>query len=50
MIADALCVRGIEVVQILDTKHTVVYPMTSAARVVGGALSYAPAPRARQHA
>jgi hypothetical protein len=50
MIPDALCVRGIEVVQILDTKHTVVYPMTSAPRVVGGALSYAPAPRARQPA
>jgi hypothetical protein len=46
MIADALCVRGIEVVHILDTKHSVVHPMTSAARVVGGALSYAPAPRA----
>jgi len=34
MIADALCVRGIEVVHILDTKHSVVHPMTSAARVV----------------
>ena len=41
MIADALCVRGIEVVHILDAKHSVVHPMTSAARVVGGALSYA---------
>jgi uncharacterized protein (DUF488 family) len=41
MIADALCVRGIEVVHILDAKHRVVHPMTSAARVVGGALSYA---------
>ena len=43
MIADALCVRGIEVVHILDAKHLVVHPMTSAARVVGGALSYAAA-------
>jgi uncharacterized protein (DUF488 family) len=41
MIADALHVRGIEVVHILDTKHSVVHPMTSAARVVGGVLSYA---------
>ena len=40
MIADALCVRGIEVVHILDAKHSVVHPMTSPARVVGGALSY----------
>jgi uncharacterized protein (DUF488 family) len=41
LIADALCVRGIEVVHILDAKHSVVHPMTSAARVVGGILSYA---------
>jgi uncharacterized protein (DUF488 family) len=40
MIADALSVRGIEVVHILDAKHSVVHPMTSAARVVGGALTY----------
>jgi uncharacterized protein (DUF488 family) len=45
MIADALCVRGIEVVHILDAKHSVVHPMTSAARIVGGTLSYAAAPR-----
>ena len=45
MIADALCVRGIEVVHILDAKHSVVHPMTSAARIVGGALSYAAAQR-----
>jgi uncharacterized protein (DUF488 family) len=45
MIADALCVRGIEVVHILDAKHSVVHPMTSPARVVRGALSYAPAVR-----
>jgi uncharacterized protein (DUF488 family) len=41
MIADALCVRGIEVVHILDAKHSVVHPMTSPARVVGGVLTYA---------
>lgn len=40
MIADALSVRGIEVVHILDGKHNVVHPMTSPARVVGGALTY----------
>jgi uncharacterized protein (DUF488 family) len=41
MIADVLSVRGIEVVHILDAKHRVVHPMTSPARIVGGALSYA---------
>jgi uncharacterized protein (DUF488 family) len=41
MIADALCVRGTKVVHILDAKHSVVHPMTSPARVVGGVLSYA---------
>jgi uncharacterized protein (DUF488 family) len=41
MIADALCVRGIKVVHILDAKHSVVHPMTSPARIVGGVLSYA---------
>jgi uncharacterized protein (DUF488 family) len=40
MIADALSVRGIEVMHILDAKHNVVHPMTSPARVVGGALTY----------
>ena len=45
MIADALCVRGIEVVHILDDKHNVVHPMTSPARIVRGALSYAAAKR-----
>ena len=43
MIADVLCVRGIEVVHILDAKHTVVHPYTSPARIVQGRLSYAPA-------
>jgi uncharacterized protein (DUF488 family) len=41
MIADALRVRGLEVVHILDAKHSVVHPMTSPARIVEGALSYA---------
>jgi uncharacterized protein (DUF488 family) len=40
MIADALSVHGIEVVHILDAKHNVVHPMTSPARIVGGALTY----------
>ncbi len=43
MIADALCVRGIEVVHILDAKHSVRHPMTSPARVVRGVLTYAAA-------
>jgi uncharacterized protein (DUF488 family) len=41
MIADALCVRGIRVVHILDAQHSVLHPMTSPARIVGGELSYA---------
>jgi uncharacterized protein (DUF488 family) len=41
LLADALCVRGIEVVHLLDAKHKVKHPMTSPARVVGGMLSYA---------
>jgi uncharacterized protein (DUF488 family) len=40
MIADALCVRGIEVLHIIDAKHSIVHPMTSPARIVRGALSY----------
>jgi uncharacterized protein (DUF488 family) len=42
LIADALSVRGIEVIHILDAKHTTVHPYTSPARVVEGRLSYAP--------
>lgn len=45
MIADALCVRRVEVVHILDAKHRVVHPMTSPARIVRGKLSYATAKR-----
>ena len=40
LIADVLCIRGIEVVHILDAKHAVVHPYTSAARIVDGQLSY----------
>jgi len=45
MIADALCVRGIEVEHILDAKHRVMHPMTSPARIVRGELSYVAAER-----
>ena len=45
MIADALCVRGIEVVHILSVKHNLVHPMTSPARIVRGALTYGMAER-----
>jgi len=41
LIADALHVRGIEVVHILDAKHGTPHPMTQAARIVDGRLSYA---------
>jgi uncharacterized protein (DUF488 family) len=43
LIGDVLCVRGIEVVHILDAKHTIVHPYTSPARIVQGRLSYVPA-------
>jgi len=43
LIADVLCVRGIEVIHILDETHTVVHPYTSPARIVQGRLSYVPA-------
>jgi uncharacterized protein (DUF488 family) len=41
LIADVLCVRGIEVVHILDAQSSVRHPYTSAARIVEGRLSYA---------
>jgi uncharacterized protein (DUF488 family) len=41
LIADALCVRGIEVVHILDAGHSTPHPMTQPARIVDGRLSYA---------
>ena len=40
LIADVLRVRGIEVVHILNAKHTVVHPYTAPARIVHGRLSY----------
>jgi uncharacterized protein (DUF488 family) len=43
LIADVLRVRGIDVVHILDARHTVVHPYTSPARIVDGRLSYVPA-------
>jgi uncharacterized protein (DUF488 family) len=42
LIADVLCVRGIEVIHILDETHTVVHPYTSPARIVRGRLTYVP--------
>lgn len=47
LLADAMKLRGIEVVHILDAKHAKVHPYTSAARVEEGRLSYA-GPPARQ--
>ena len=41
MIADALHVRGIDVVHILDARHNVTHPMTAPARIVDGRLTYA---------
>ena len=41
LIADALCVRGVEVVHILDATHSTPHPMTQPARIVDGRLSYA---------
>lgn len=41
MIADALCVRGIDVMHIMDAKHIAVHPMTAPAHIVQGELSYA---------
>jgi uncharacterized protein (DUF488 family) len=41
LIADALCVRGIEVIHVLDMRHSTVHPMTQPARIVDGRLTYA---------
>ena len=41
LIADALCVRGIEVVHLLAPGKSTPHPMTAPARVVGGRLGYA---------
>ena len=40
LISDYLKVRGIEVIHIVDANKTEPHPYTSAARMVGGALSY----------
>jgi uncharacterized protein (DUF488 family) len=40
LISDYLKARGIEVIHLLDGKHTEVHPYTSAARIVEGRLSY----------
>jgi uncharacterized protein (DUF488 family) len=40
MIADALRARGIDVVHILDAKHTTLHPWTAPARIVDGQLTY----------
>jgi uncharacterized protein (DUF488 family) len=40
LIADLLSSRGIEVIHVLDGRHAVVHPYTSAARIVRGELSY----------
>lgn len=48
LIADVLSVRGIPVMHIMDAHHETLHPMTSAASIVRGELSYAggsPGPR-----
>jgi uncharacterized protein (DUF488 family) len=40
LIADVLRIRGVEVIHILDARHAVVHPYTSAAQIVRGQLSY----------
>jgi len=44
LIADALRVRGFEVMHIFDDSNPVEHPFTSAARIVDGRLSYVAAP------
>ena len=51
LIADVLCVRGIQVMHILDEKHAVAHPFPAPARIDQGRLSYVAAagkPLARQ--
>ena len=40
MISDLLCVRGIEVIHIIDAKHSSPHPYTAPARVLDGQLTY----------
>lgn len=42
MVSDALCVRGVKVMHIMDASHSVLHPMTSPARVEDGRLTYIP--------
>lgn len=41
LIADVLCVRGMEVLHIRDERHSTPHPYTSAAQITNGRLSYA---------
>lgn len=41
LIADFLKASGVEVIHILDQKHTELHPYTAAARIIEGQLSYA---------
>jgi uncharacterized protein (DUF488 family) len=41
IVSDVLKLRGIEVIHIIDARHTTVHPYTSPARIVEGRLSYA---------
>ena len=41
LISDFLKARDVEVIHILDTKKQEPHPFTSAARIIGGELSYA---------
>jgi uncharacterized protein (DUF488 family) len=40
LIADVLCVRGIQVSHVLDEKQVIVHPYTTPARIVRGRLTY----------
>ena len=43
IVSDVLKLRGIEVIHIIDAKHTTEHPYTSPAHIVDGKLSYAAA-------
>ncbi|MEO8779680.1 MAG: DUF488 domain-containing protein [Rhodanobacter sp.] len=46
LVSDVLKLRGIEVIHLIDAKHTTVHPYTAPARIVEGELSYAAAQEA----
>ncbi|MGH8676775.1 MAG: DUF488 family protein [Burkholderiales bacterium] len=48
LVADALKVRGIEVIHIADSGKTEAHPFTKPARIEAGALTYAAPPPAQQ--